>query len=225
MTTPVTSANTSATSAFSSSSNGSGASSIASDFETFLLLLTTQAENQDPLEPIDSTEYASQLAQFSMVEQQVQGNELLTGLQAQLALSSMAATTQWVGMDARAAVDGYFNGSSSIVVSPNPVSSADDVQLVISDAEGNEVNRVSLPVSSEDYEWDGTGADGNLVAEGTYSFTLESYRDQELLASSKAEIYSRIRETQFLDNQVVLILGDGSAINSTEVNALRDASI
>ncbi|MEP0702358.1 MAG: flagellar hook capping FlgD N-terminal domain-containing protein, partial [Lentilitoribacter sp.] len=43
---------------------------LASDFETFLKMLTAQARYQDPLEPIDSSEYAAQLAQFSMVEQQ-----------------------------------------------------------------------------------------------------------------------------------------------------------
>jgi len=62
------------------------ATGIASDFETFLKMLTAQARYQDPLEPIDSTEYSAQLAQFSMVEQQVQGNDLLTAMQAQLGL-------------------------------------------------------------------------------------------------------------------------------------------
>ena len=49
----------------------SSTSALTSDFETFLKMLTTQARYQDPLEPLDSQEYASQLAQFSMVEQQV----------------------------------------------------------------------------------------------------------------------------------------------------------
>ncbi|MEM9127629.1 MAG: flagellar hook capping FlgD N-terminal domain-containing protein, partial [Pseudomonadota bacterium] len=56
------------------------ANALTSDFETFLLMLTAQARNQDPLEPLDSSQYASQLAQFSMVEQQVQTNDLLSSL-------------------------------------------------------------------------------------------------------------------------------------------------
>ena len=44
---------------------------VTSDFQTFIQMLTTQAENQDPLNPMDSAEYASQLASFSSVEQQV----------------------------------------------------------------------------------------------------------------------------------------------------------
>ncbi len=62
---------------------------LSSDFETFLQMLTAQARYQDPLEPIDSSEYAAQLAQFSMVEQQVQSNELLQALSAQMSASAI----------------------------------------------------------------------------------------------------------------------------------------
>ena len=67
-----------------SNSAANAAGTISSDFETFLRLLTTQMQNQDPLNPMESTEFASQLAQFSAVEQQVRSNELLVGLQAGL---------------------------------------------------------------------------------------------------------------------------------------------
>ncbi len=52
------------------------ANSIAGDFNTFLRLLTAQMENQDPLEPTNNTEFVAQLASFSAVEQQVEGNSL-----------------------------------------------------------------------------------------------------------------------------------------------------
>jgi flagellar basal-body rod modification protein FlgD len=50
---------------------------ISSDFNTFLRMLTVQMQNQDPLDPIDSADFAVQLATFSGVEQQVRTNELL----------------------------------------------------------------------------------------------------------------------------------------------------
>ncbi|MFV2001871.1 MAG: flagellar hook capping FlgD N-terminal domain-containing protein, partial [Paracoccaceae bacterium] len=53
---------------------------VNSDFETFLKLLTTQLKNQDPLKPVDSSDFAVQLATFSSVEQQVKTNDLLTSL-------------------------------------------------------------------------------------------------------------------------------------------------
>ena len=57
------------------------AGSNAEDIQNrFLKLLTTQMQNQDPLNPIDSTDYAAQLATFSGVEQQVRTNSLLADL-------------------------------------------------------------------------------------------------------------------------------------------------
>jgi flagellar basal-body rod modification protein FlgD len=53
---------------------------LTSDFETFLRMLTVQMKNQDPLNPIESSDFAVQLATFSGVEQQVKTNDLLTKL-------------------------------------------------------------------------------------------------------------------------------------------------
>ena len=59
------------------SETGSGAAGLTSDFDMFLLMLTAQARYRDPLEPIDSSEYTAQLAQFSMIEQQVLTDDTL----------------------------------------------------------------------------------------------------------------------------------------------------
>lgn len=64
--------------AIPSPTSSSGA--LTSDFDTFLRMLTVQMQNQDPLDPVDSADYAVQLATFSGVEQQVRTNELLTEL-------------------------------------------------------------------------------------------------------------------------------------------------
>ena len=93
---------------------------MSSDFETFIKMLTTQAKYQDPLEPIDSSAYAAQLAQFSMVEQQVQSNELLTALTEQLGGSNMAGMANWIGMEARTTAPAYFDGAPITVAPSTP---------------------------------------------------------------------------------------------------------
>ncbi len=74
---------------------------LSSDFQTFLKMLTTQARNQDPLNPMDSSDYAQQLATFSGVEQQVRTNTLLESLAAQLGGGGLTQYASWVGMEAR----------------------------------------------------------------------------------------------------------------------------
>ena len=75
---------------------------ISADFETFLRLLTAQMQHQDPLNPMESTQFASQLAEFSGVEQAVRTNDLLLGLQDALATLGMGQLGGWIGMQARA---------------------------------------------------------------------------------------------------------------------------
>ncbi|MDJ0822736.1 MAG: flagellar hook capping FlgD N-terminal domain-containing protein, partial [Paracoccaceae bacterium] len=73
---------------------------LSSDFETFLKMLTAQMQNQDPLNPVDSTDYATQLATFSSVEQQVLTNDLLRDLGASMGGNLMSELGNWVGMEA-----------------------------------------------------------------------------------------------------------------------------
>ncbi|MEA2888407.1 MAG: flagellar basal-body rod modification protein FlgD, partial [Bradyrhizobium sp.] len=55
-------------------------STLAGNFQTFLTLLTTQLQNQNPMDPLDTNQFTSQLVQFSSVEQQLKTNDLLTTL-------------------------------------------------------------------------------------------------------------------------------------------------
>jgi flagellar basal-body rod modification protein FlgD len=74
---------TEVTSATSATSNSSAATSVAKanvDYESFLKLLVAELKNQDPTEPMDSTQYIAQLASFSNVEQGIQTNTKLDDL-------------------------------------------------------------------------------------------------------------------------------------------------
>ncbi len=197
-------------------------SGLSSDFETFVKMLTAQATNQDPLEPLDSTEYAAQLAQFSMVEQQTKSNTLLEGLQSQLGLANMAALSGWVGMEARGVAPGYFDGSNSVTIAPNPAAAADSVTLVVKNSNGTEVQRVTLPVSAEPYEWNGLDDDGNAFEAGEYTFTIESRKGDDLLLADYAEVYFMVNETRMQGGDVGLITPGGSVVLASSVSALRE---
>src|SRR5688572_32958290 len=61
--------------------------SLSGDYTNFLTLLTAQLKNQDPLSPMDATQFTQQLVQFSAVEQQINGNkklDQLIGLQSKI---------------------------------------------------------------------------------------------------------------------------------------------
>lgn len=86
--------------AASSASAQAGLPGIADNFNTFLTLLTTQLQNQDPLSPLDTNEFTSQLVQFASVEQQIRSNETLSSLVSLTRLSQNSAVSTYLGRDA-----------------------------------------------------------------------------------------------------------------------------
>ncbi|MCE8006484.1 flagellar hook capping FlgD N-terminal domain-containing protein [Aestuariivita sp.] len=199
----------------------SSAAVLSSDFETFLQMLTAQAKYQDPLEPVSSSEYAAQLAQFSMVEQQVFTNDQLALLAGAIGGNAMTTMANWVGMEARAVASVAFNGQP-ITIAPNPASAANRVEMVVYDESGTEVARRELPVSAENYEWDGRDQTGAEVSSGTYSFAIESIVDGEVILAEPAEVYARVIEAQIVGADTVLKLQGGTYVLSDRVTALRE---
>lgn len=203
-----------------STSQDSSTSGLSSDFTTFLKMLTVQMQNQDPLNPMDSAEYAMQLATFSGVEQQVKTNDLLKSLEAQFSLVGMSQLAGWVGQEARAAADVWYTGEP-VTLAPNPVASADRAVLVVKDADGNIVSREELPVSTDLYQWLGGDAAGDPLPEGRYSLTLESWRGGEVLQEDPVEHYGRVIEARGGSDGIRLVFEGGIEIAATEITALR----
>lgn len=197
--------------------------SISSDFETFLKMLTTQARYQDPLEPIDSSEYSAQLAQFSMVEQQVKSNDLLTALSTQLGAGGISQVASWIGMDARTDAPSYFSGTPiSILIEPNVT--ADRHEVLVYDASNREIQRVSLNGSAGALEWAGVSSDGTPFPAGRYRFEVESLTEENVISTSAAETYARVVEARQTPAGPILILDGGAEVRPDQILALREPS-
>ncbi len=196
------------------------AAAITSDFETFLKMLTTQLQNQDPLNPIDSADYAVQLATFSGVEQAVKTNQLLEELQGQFGILGMAQLAGWVGQEARSAGPVWMDGDP-VTVSPAPATGADRAVLVVKDAQGRLVSREDIPPTTEAYQWLGAGTTGDPLPTGKYTLELESYLGDTLLRTAPVEAYARILEAQGGATGTTLVLEGGIKVAATAVTALR----
>ncbi|WP_238366339.1 flagellar hook capping FlgD N-terminal domain-containing protein [Mesobacterium pallidum] len=197
---------------------------LASDFQTFLTMLSTQIQNQDPLNPMDSTEFAVQLATFSSVEQQVLTNNLLEKLNTGMAERDMAALAGWIGLEVRNEGPAKFSGRDiRVSVSDNP--SATRAELVVSNNKGETIARRDIDMGKTDVVWDGFADDGLPADHGTYTFDIEFYRIDAMLESRPAEAYSRVAEAQVENGTTTLILEGGHRVPAQAISALRDPSI
>jgi flagellar basal-body rod modification protein FlgD len=139
----------------------------------FLLLMTEQLKNQDPLKPLDNAQFLGQLAQFSTV----QGIEGMQG-----AMSAMASVMEsdqtlraaaLVGHDALVAVTSVRLAEGAGLRGEVAAPSAGPVTFDVVDANGNRVRRMSLEATTAGaatFEWDGRDDAGNTVAAGIYTF-------------------------------------------------------
>ena len=204
----------------SQTTNASGQQTLSSDFETFLKMLTVQVQNQDPLNPVDSTDYATQLATFSSVEQQVLTNDLLRDLGAKMGGGALQEAAGWIGMEALARAPVYFY-DTPIALRPDFAEGADSAALVVRDASGAVVQRFTVDPSEDSLVWAGTDDTGALLPEGTYRFEIESYADSALIETRVAAAYTRIIEARSDDGDVLIRLSDGSEVPASLIEGLR----
>jgi flagellar basal-body rod modification protein FlgD len=190
------------------------------DLQTFLVMLTAQIRNQDPLKPLDSSDFAVQLATFSGVEQQVKTNQLLEAVSSQMALSGLGDLAGWVGMEARVTAPVAFTGTP-LTLAPSPKGGADRTVLVTYDAQNREVSREVVPVTSQPLVWSGKGANGNVLPAGLYSFRLESYKGEDLLGASPVGAFGLVGEVRAGPSGPVVVLVGGSEVPASQVTALR----
>jgi flagellar basal-body rod modification protein FlgD len=146
---------------------------LAGNFQTFLTLLTTQLQNQDPLSPLDTNQFTQQLVQFASVEQQLKTNSQLTTL---VSLQQTAQSTQALGFVGKTAmVDGstaaLTNASATWDLS---VPTNSNVNISITNSTGQTVFTGNYAVSAGSnlpFTWDGKGSDGTQWPDGSYKLT------------------------------------------------------
>lgn len=203
-----------------SSTTSTDAGVISSDFETFLKMLTTQMENQDPLNPMESSDFAVQLATFSGVEQQVLSNDLLKDLGSQMGVMNLSQLSGWVGMEARTSAPVHFSGDP-VTLFPDVPPLADKATLVVRDGFGREVNRQSLTMGAEDFIWNGKDASGTTLPVGNYSFSVQSSAGSAPLDVMPVYSYARVEEVRNRNGVTELILPGNQVLPSGDVSALR----
>ncbi|HEY0335316.1 MAG TPA: flagellar hook capping FlgD N-terminal domain-containing protein [Stenotrophomonas sp.] len=140
----------------------------------FLRLMTEQLQHQDPLKPMENSEFLGQLAQFSTVQGIGDLNSTVNGFASSLSSDQVLRGAQLVGHQvlvpsAKLALED--TGSVTGVVAATDVGT---VNFDITDANGQKVKTISVQADKAGevpFAWDGTDANGNRMAAGSYNIT------------------------------------------------------
>lgn len=144
------------------------------DFDLFLRLLTTQMQNQDPLDPMDANQYTQQLAQYSQVEQSIQQTGVLRDILARLSGDDLSRAGQLIGrtVEFDSSVAGLPAQGSAEWRWTLPRAAA-SIEAEILDSEGRTIARPDIGSGANGaLQWDGRLPDGSRAPEGAYVLRL-----------------------------------------------------
>jgi flagellar basal-body rod modification protein FlgD len=175
MTTAVGSS-TAASAAAATTSPTSSATGLAQNFSTFLTLLTTQLQNQDPLSPMDTNQFTQQLVAFSQVEQQINTNSNLQQLIALQSAGESISALPLVGqsIEYNSPTAPLTNGSANFVYDLPSAASA--TGLTVTNAAGNVVyaQQGDTDAGSHLFNWDGKTNAGVQLPDGNYTLKVQA---------------------------------------------------
>lgn len=143
----------------------SSAKQASETYQQFLLLLTTQLQNQDPLDPMQSNEFTNQLVQFSQVEQGILTNEKLDALLQQWSDNQIGQSLAYIGKDVYYRGDTIFYEGEEMKIGYAIDGDAAMAKLNVIDEDGNPVRSLDIPAgtTSGSIAWDGLDNDGMPV--------------------------------------------------------------
>ncbi|HAO92539.1 MAG TPA: flagellar biosynthesis protein FlgD [Deltaproteobacteria bacterium] len=185
--------------------------------DDFLLLLVTQLQNQDPLNPTDNTEFVSQLAQFSSLEG-IKNMEETMGTVA----DGISDMQKWSLSDL---IDNTVKfESSSFDFSGEPVSieyslgsNAESANVSIYDASGNLIKSVdagALNSGTYELQWDGTDAAGAVAASGTYTINITAVDSSGASVDTSTYVSGKVTSVTYGS--------DGAEINAGNIILTQD---
>ncbi|MEM6681679.1 MAG: flagellar hook capping FlgD N-terminal domain-containing protein [Pseudomonadota bacterium] len=196
---------------------------LSSDFDDFLLLLTTQLQNQDPLEPLDASEFTNQLVQFSNVEQAIATNQNLETLIAASTNDSDNGLIGYLGKTVVAETNlaALSDGSASWLYDIG--ANSETTRLTIRDLSGNPIATVdgANAAGIHELQWDGRNSAGNPVPEGLYTLSVEAFTADGATIATTSYARGIATEIDRTGANALLKIGD-LPIDPTTVLAVQD---
>jgi flagellar basal-body rod modification protein FlgD len=208
------------------SSPGSVAGSTSKEGkDTFLKLLVAQLEHQDPLSPMEHSDFTAQLAQFSSLEQMEAINANLNSLvAAQNAVNGIQAA-ELIGKQVTAQGNTtQVRGGSASPLQYSLANHSAKVTIRVFDQNGQVVqtiDRVNQPAGQQSISWQGTGVDQGTLPDGNYRFEVVAIDDAGNPVQVDTLMQGRVEEVEFDSNQAYLLVG-GTPVELSTVVSVKD---
>lgn len=196
---------------------------LSADFDQFLTLLTTQLKNQDPLSPMESTEFTNQLVSFSQVEQQIKINDNLEKLQALTANSQTNLGLSYIGLQVERE-GSKFNlyQDTGVAMTFTLDADASAVKISVLDQDGNVVYsrdgvEGEFSKGTHPFAWDGKDNAGETAAPGLYEIRVGALDASGQSIKTSTVVPGIVMGMQTEDNGTVSLIINGEAVPMNDI--------
>jgi len=197
---------------------------LSGNMNTFLTLLTTQLQNQDPLSPMDSTQFTQQLVEYSQVEQQINTN---TNLQSLISLQQSGAGAAAVGYLGKNVT--VTNGNAALTNGTaewnySLGTTAATAALTVSNSSGQVVYSGTGATASgnNSFSWNGEDNNGNQLPDGTYTLAVSAVASDGSAVTSKVSSTGTVSEINLSGTTPQLMIGSMS-VPLTQVSLVQNS--
>jgi flagellar basal-body rod modification protein FlgD len=179
--------------------------------DDFLTLFVTQLKNQDPLKPMDGTEFLAQLAQLTQVEQAYNANSNLAGIIDSLNASSALSAVSFIGKEVTAyGSEVSLTAGEDARISFTTPSATEQLTVTIKDSKGNTVRTLTQAQGTAgegSLLWDGRDADGNQLPSGIYTAGVTGVHTDGSVFSCSTLIKGKVDGVSYAGSLPVLTVG------------------
>jgi flagellar basal-body rod modification protein FlgD len=195
---------------------------LAENFDSFLRLLTTQLQNQDPLQPLDATQFTGQLVQFAGVEQAINTNTRLDALIAENTASRRIFATRYIGHTVEAQGNRAMLRDGPVAYRYTLPSDAARTVVTVSDAQGRVVLTApgATASGSHGFAWDGRDDSGVLQPPGIYAIGVFARDAEDRPIPVETAISGRVAGIHVAEGTMTLDV-EGVMVPFSDVLAVR----
>ena len=189
--------------------SATGSTSLAQDFDTFLTLLTTQLENQDPLNPLDTTEFTNQLTSFAQVEQAINSNSKLDRLIELQGAHQLTTGVDYIGKFAEAESDAMLlqDGRGRIGYELQTNSARTSITIVNQNGTPVLTTAGSTNAGRHIFDWDGLDEVGNEMPDGVYAALVTALDAEDNVLETTTTTFGKVTGVEIVDGKVTLVMG------------------
>ena len=215
----MTTVNSNVASASAGAVDTSAVTKLSADYDMFLKLLTAQMQNQDPMNPTDTSQYTQQLVQYSQVEQSIQQNTTLKSILSSLGTQSLAQFTPMIGRSVE--TNSGVSGVSADQPGQWTWTAARDVTSIvatITDDKGRTVDTRNIDTkgASGSFSWNGTSAAGRQLPEGNYQVSFAGTDSSGTKVAVTPHAYGTVSDVQLKDG-AVLVTVNGMQVSASDL--------